>query len=230
MPDSMWKPGLSSKPYPLIQHYYSILTILQDGKQKHRYQYNRSHSIQSKSWTYRQKTLIITSGDKNHPCGASLCGSHKISLKDHVHRLPSMAQGWYPKLQSVAGVVAALVIVQAYLRSYHESDVSQTASLHVSTCYDHHYLQPGQAFIMLREVSCSYELASMVQHLPFQFHAFAYTVQGYLSANLLSFRQCAVRVYAHDNHYWYLRVVQNLTLLTGMITPQHTMLIYHIKP
>ena len=28
---------------------------------------------------------LITSGDENHLCGASLCESHKISLKAHRH-------------------------------------------------------------------------------------------------------------------------------------------------
>ena len=80
---------------------------------------------------------------------------------------------------------------------------------------------------MLREVSYSYELASMVQHLPFQFHAFAYTVQ------VISVPTCC-----HSDSVQcecmrmttitgtYICVVQNLTLLTGMITPQHTMLMY----
>jgi hypothetical protein len=80
--------------------------------------------------------------------------------------------------------------------------------------------------IMLREVSVmlivDLSLASMVQHSPFQFHAFSYTQQcRYRSSAKLSFRSCAVWVYvcAPDDHY--LRIVKKFNcLLTEMITPQ----------
>ena len=49
---------------------------------------------------------IITSGDENHLCGASLRKNHKIPLQN------GMGLQWYPKLQqhimSVALVVVAL--------------------------------------------------------------------------------------------------------------------------
>ena len=81
---------------------------------------------------------------------------------------------------------------------------------------------------MLREVESASDvvdlsLARVVQHSPFQFYAFAYTVQ----ARVVSQIACtygAVRAYAHDDHY--LTRSKFNSLLTEMITPQTYKYIY----
>ena len=73
-----------------------------------------------------KKTVYNTSGGENRLCGASLHKSYKISLKDYMHRLLSMATGT-PKATTAYQSIACL-------RSYHKSE---SIINYVILCHDH---------------------------------------------------------------------------------------------
>ena len=65
--------------------------------------------------------------------------------------------------------------------------------------------------------------ARVVQHSPFQFYSFAYTVQARVVSQIAR-AHGAVRAYAHDDHY--LTRSKFNSLLTEMITPQTYIQVY----
>ena len=175
---------------------------------------------------------VITSGDENHLCGASLRENHKISLKAQKHGASTPN---YSSMSVTAWVVVAYLGLRSYQHRYHESENLQW---YWSLCTPVYTSWPswvqvaiiGQVVIfMLRDVHLpvmlivDLSLAIVVQHSPFQFHALAYTVRG-ISVPELSFRSCIAR----DDHYLMRSKVNSL--LAEMITPQTYIQVYiHIK-
>ena len=170
--------------------------------------------------------MIITSGDKNHLCGASLCNSDIRLLWKFKGLVPQTtcmsASSFVPSCMSSSNSIS--------LRSHHESERLLAVQWCYINCMTHYvgfslhamimilsWIQVPIARLATSDVNCGSEPCQCGPALTFQFHAFA----GYLSTRVAVIFQIAcsaVNVYVHDDHY--LMCSKFNSLLTEMITPQ----------